>query len=171
MSFGVARLSDVPELVALINASYRSPGGEGGWTDEREFIAGTRTNEETVRSELLAGRYLVARTIVSGPIVGCARVSLEEDGAWYVASFAVDAVQQGAGTGRRLLEEIQRQAKSKGVYALRITVINLRHELIAWYERRGFERTGENEQFPYDDPTVGRALRDDLSLVVLELSL
>lgn len=39
--------------------------------------------------------------------------------------------------------------------------------LIAWYERRGYRRTGEVGAFPYDDPSVGTPLRDDLALVTL----
>lgn len=55
--------------------------------------------------------------------------------------------------------------------ALRITVINLREELIAWYERRSFVRTGETEPFPYHDPSVGQRLRGDLALFNLEMPL
>ena len=49
-----------------------------------------------------------------------------------------------------------------------MTVISLRHGLIAWYERRGYRRTGASEPFPYGDDRVGVPLRGDLHFVVLE---
>jgi hypothetical protein len=52
-----------------------------------------------------------------------------------------------------------------------MTVIRQREMLIAWYERRGYRRRDEIIPFPYDDPSVGTPLRDDLQLVVLEKSL
>ena len=50
---------------------------------------------------------------------------------------------------------------------LRMSVINKRAELIAYYERRGYERTGEVEPFPYGDDRFGVPLVDDLEFVVL----
>ena len=50
---------------------------------------------------------------------------------------------------------------------MHMTVIAQRTELIAWYERRGYERTGKRRPFPYDDPRFGLPLRDDLVFEVL----
>jgi hypothetical protein len=52
-----------------------------------------------------------------------------------------------------------------------MTVITLRETLIAWYESRGYRRTGKSEPFPYGDDRVGTPLRDDLRFVVLEKEL
>jgi hypothetical protein len=49
-----------------------------------------------------------------------------------------------------------------------MTVIGQREELIAWYERRGYQRTGEQRPFPYGDPHFGLPKRRDLHFVVLE---
>ena len=46
-----------------------------------------------------------------------------------------------------------------------------RGELIAWYERRGYSRTGEERPFPAHDPRFGLPKRDDLAFVVLEKTL
>jgi hypothetical protein len=50
----------------------------------------------------------------------------------------------------------------------RLTVVSIRDSLIAWYERRGYRRTGETQAFPYEDRRFGTPLRDDLEFVVLE---
>ena len=52
--------------------------------------------------------------------------------------------------------------------ALRMTVIDVRDELIAWYERRGYRRTGIRKPFPYGDTRFGVPRRDDLRFEVLE---
>ena len=49
-----------------------------------------------------------------------------------------------------------------------MTVIVQRDELIAWYERRGYVRTGRFKPFPYGDTRFGLPRRDDLRFEVLE---
>jgi len=51
--------------------------------------------------------------------------------------------------------------------AMHMTVIVQRPELIAWYERRGYRRTGERKPFPYGDQRFGLPRRDDLAFEVL----
>jgi hypothetical protein len=52
-----------------------------------------------------------------------------------------------------------------------MTVIAQRTELIAWYERRGYRRTGEHRPFPYDDVRFGLPQRPDLYFNVLAKTL
>jgi hypothetical protein len=51
---------------------------------------------------------------------------------------------------------------------MRMTVIDIRAELIAWYERRGYARTGIFKPFPYGDARFGIPKRPDLRFEVLE---
>jgi hypothetical protein len=50
---------------------------------------------------------------------------------------------------------------------IRMNVVNVRDALIAWYLRRGYNKTGDTEPFPYGDDRFGAPLRDDLSFLVL----
>ena len=50
---------------------------------------------------------------------------------------------------------------------LEMTVLAQQDKLIAYYERRGFRRTGKTRPFPAD-PRYARPLRDDLYFVVLQ---
>ena len=52
-----------------------------------------------------------------------------------------------------------------------MTVIRQRAELIAYYERRGYRRTGEERPFPYGDQRFGLPRRPDLSFIVMEKAL
>jgi hypothetical protein len=69
--------------------------------------------------------------------------------------------------GRAMLEACEDYARAKGGQRMRMTVISVRDTLIAWYQRRGYQLTGETLPFPYGDERVGQPQRDDLAFVVL----
>ena len=73
--------------------------------------------------------------------------------------------------GRTLLHAAEAVAERKGARRIRMTVVNIRDTLIAWYARRGYDLTGETRPFPYGDRRFGDPLRDDLAFVVLEKAL
>jgi ribosomal protein S18 acetylase RimI-like enzyme len=86
--------------------------------------------------------------------------------------FSVRPEAQGNGTGRAVLAEAERIARDEWqCKAMRMSVIDVRDELIAWYERRGYRRTGEYRPFPYGDPRFGIPKRDDLRFEWLVKSL
>ena len=163
--FRDAELDDVKELVTLINSAYRPQSRGAGWTAETGIIEGSRTDDGAVAAEIAGGgRYIVAAERAGGPIVACVSIAPLPNAAAYLSSIAVDPTRQDRRIGRELLDEVERQATTDGVSTLRMSVISIRIELIAWYERRGFIRTGETLEFPYGDPGVGSPLRRDLSL-------
>ena len=51
---------------------------------------------------------------------------------------------------------------------MQMTVIDCREELMAFYERRGYARTGIKKPFPYGDERFGIPRRDDLRFEVME---
>lgn len=98
-------------------------------------------------------------------LMGC--VYLKKEGErLYLGMLSVWPVKQGVGIGKRLVAAAADYARVYGCKAIRITVISAREELIAWYERHGFRRTGEVEAFHAGDRfgTVKRPLE----LAVLE---
>ena len=73
----------------------------------------------------------------------------------YLGMLCVAPALQSAGLGRRLLDAAEDHARSHGIAAMEMTVIDSRETLIAWYERRGYVRTGETRPFPVlRDPPV-----------------
>jgi ribosomal protein S18 acetylase RimI-like enzyme len=86
--------------------------------------------------------------------------------------FSVDPALQGGGTGRALLGEAERVARDEwGCDEVRMTVIDIRTELVEWYERRGYQRTGEHKPFPYGNERFGVPKRADLRFEVLRKAL
>jgi ribosomal protein S18 acetylase RimI-like enzyme len=93
----------------------------------------------------------------------------DEDGAGYFGMFSVRPDLQGGGIGKAVLVEAERIVRDEWrLPALRMTVIDVREELIAWYQRRGYRRTGIRKPFPATDPRFGIPKRDDLRFEVLE---
>lgn len=165
---------DVPAVAALMNRAYRGVGGARGWAVETDYLAGDRTTTEALRAELAAKPAARLMKWVDGPensFSGC--VGLEPLGGdvWYLGSFAIDPELQNGGLGRVMLAAAEDWARQRGGRRMRMTVINMREALIAWYLRRGYHKTGETEPFPYGDDRFGAPLRDDLSFLVLERDL
>ncbi|MET9503305.1 GNAT family N-acetyltransferase [Streptomyces sp. NPDC006622] len=166
-SFLDATEADVDALVALVQSAYRGDSSRAGWTTEADILEGQRTDPEGLL-EIIKGRdtrMLTARR--DGRIVACCQLEHRGSSA-YFGMFAVDPAVQGGGLGRTVLEEAERQAGSDwGVTEMHMTVISVRDDLIAWYERRGYRRTGRMTPFPYGDDRFGVPQRDDLQFELL----
>jgi ribosomal protein S18 acetylase RimI-like enzyme len=80
--------------------------------------------------------------------------------------LSVWPARQGAGIGKFLLSAAVDHAKKNQCGSIRITVISVRPELIAWYERHGYRRTGEIE--PFHAGEKFGIQKQPLQLVVLE---
>ncbi|WP_416969797.1 GNAT family N-acetyltransferase [Streptomyces sp. 4F14] len=163
--------ADVDALVALIESAYRGDTSRAGWTTEADILGGRRTDPEGVR-EVIAkpdGRLLVVER--GGTVVACCQ--LEHRGTHaYFGMFAVSPALQGEGLGKRIIAEAERQARASWeVTEMHMTVISVRAELIAWYERRGYRRTGRMTPFPYGDERFGVPRRTGLEFELLVKSL
>jgi ribosomal protein S18 acetylase RimI-like enzyme len=78
---------------------------------------------------------------------------------------------QGSGIGRQLIYVAERQARAAwGSSKMTMSVITVRPELLAYYERRGYRRTGQIQPFAFDD-VHGILKVDRLELEVLEKDL
>jgi ribosomal protein S18 acetylase RimI-like enzyme len=167
LTYRIATEDDVPALVELVQSAYRGDVSRQGWTTEADILEGQRVDAAMVTDAVndLAAAVLLAHA--GGDLVACCHLE-RRDGYAYFGMFAVRPTLQGGGVGRAVLAEAERVARTDwDVAELRMTVIAQREDLIAWYERRGYARTGESEPFPYGDLRFGVPLRNDLRFVVL----
>lgn len=159
---------DVPALVALVTSAYRGDASRAGWTTEADLLDGNRIDPEVLLADLQRPHSHVVLAERGGELLACAHVA-EDGGAGYFGMFAVRPDLQGGGIGKHLLAECERIAGDEWrLPSMRMTVIDVRDELIAFYERRGYRRTGEFKPFPYGDARFGQPKRDDLRFEVLE---
>lgn len=168
LEFRNARIGDIPALVELVTSAYRGDVSRRGWTTEADFLDGNRIDPDVLRHDIERSHSRVVIAERNNQLLACAHVS-EEDAAGYFGMFSVQPDLQGGGVGKALLHEAERMVRDEWkLRAMRMTVIDIRDELIAFYERRGYHRTGIYKPFPYGDARFGIPKRDDLRFEVLE---
>jgi len=173
LTFRDALPADVPAIVALVESAYRGDASRVGWTTEADMLDGQRVDVVGV-GELVTkpgSRILLAeRTASVGAreLLACCHLECQGD-ACYFGMFAVKPRLQGGGVGKEMMAEAERLAWMQWrCTKMEMTVISIRDELIAWYERRGYRRTGHYKPFPYGDERFGIPKRDDLRFELLE---
>ncbi|WP_233158212.1 GNAT family N-acetyltransferase [Actinokineospora bangkokensis] len=153
LTFRPATPADVPFLVPLVESAYRGTGADAGWTTESHLIGGQRTDEAAVLEAITTSTVLIG--LRDAEPVACCQVAVE-DGAGYFGLFAVSPKLQGEGLGSVVLAEAERYAAQElGMPEMRMKVVSAREDLIAWYVRRGYARTGRTSPFPYGDERFG----------------
>ena len=166
-TFRDATDADADALVVLIESAYRGDDSRAGWTTEADILEGQRTDPEGVLAVIKSpdSRLLVVER--GGRVVACCQ--LEHRGEYaYFGMFAVSPQLQGGGLGKVIIAEAERAVRETwGVREMHMTVISVRNDLIAWYERRGYRRTGRMTPFPYGDERFGIPQRDDLQFELL----
>jgi ribosomal protein S18 acetylase RimI-like enzyme len=166
--FRSATLADLDALVELVTSAYRGDASRKGWTTEADFLEGNRIDRDVLAHDIERPRSRVLVAERDGQMIACAHVC-EEDGAGYFGMFSVSPSLQGGGVGKALLAESERIVRNDWkLPAMRMTVIDIREELIAFYQRRGYALTGIKKPFPYGDPRYGIPTRDDLRFEVME---
>jgi GNAT superfamily N-acetyltransferase len=164
----LAREADVPAVVALVNSAFRGESSRRGWTTEADLLEGQRTDEQAIRALIRApdSAILLVRG-ASGPSA-CVHVQTARDGVALLGMLSVRPALQGSLIGRNLLAAAESYARRHfAARVIELTVIDVREELIGWYERRGYLRTPEARPFPYGDERFGIPTRADLKFVVL----
>lgn len=142
---------DVPELVALINSAYRGEGSKQGWTTEADLIGGLRTDADDIASVLKDPHTTFLKYLnEAGQIIGCVRLQQQGD-RLYLGMLTVSPALQAQGVGKQMLQAAEELAKTKQCRSIFMTVFSVRPELIAWYERHGYQKTGEVIPFKHNE--------------------
>lgn len=169
-----ATSADLPAVSDLVNSAYRGDSSRQGWTTEADYLGGQRTDPATLAEDLAAQPDAVLLTLrddPAGPLLGSVWLEPKQADLWYLGMLTVRPDLQARRLGRELLGAAEAYAAARGAQRIRMSVVNIRDTLIAWYERRGYVRTGETAPFPYGDLRFGEPLRDDLAFILMEKAL
>jgi len=137
METRTAQLEDAENIARLVNAAFRP---------ERFFIDADRTNPEKIRTLMPKGKFLLSEE--AGALVGCVYVELR-DQRGYFGLLAVDPMLQRSGFGSRLVAAAEEHCRAAGCRFMDLTIVNLRAELPAFYQRLGYVESG-TLPFPAD---------------------
>lgn len=148
----LATKKDLKELVPLINSAYRGEASKKGWTTEAHLLEGDLRTDITALTTLLNNpeAVMLKYTNPDNLITGCVYLEKMNRGL-YLGMLTVSPLQQDKGIGKQLLSATEVYAKEKKCTGIFMSVIPLRTELIAWYERNGYHNTREKKPFPTDN--------------------
>jgi len=139
-----AQLTDVPTLTLLVNSAYRGETSKLGWTSESHLLEGIRIDEAELNSYFNCPEVIILKYVNNdGKIIGCVYLEKAAHQRLYLGMLSVSPLLQNGSIGRQLLAAANEHAQKERCDFIKISVINTRHELIAWYQRRGFMPTGD----------------------------
>lgn len=174
---------DIPlhtSVLNLVNNSYRQPYN---WTNESAIVSGHRITLSSLLHEMTTHeiwlllsndgddddngvRGCVKLGVVRETVVGPIESSRGKVG--YIGMLAVDARWQGQGYGSWLLGWAERRLWELGEKVVVMDVIDCRRELIEWYERSGYRRTGKTVDARGFIEGKGEKLLRDCGFTLLE---
>lgn len=164
LTFRSATIDEAERIARLVNAAYRPAPGEGGWTHESGLVHGSRISPRQVEALIITSRVIVG--LADGTIVACVHVASDGNEA-HIGMLAVEPSLQAGGIGKALLRHAEEYASTLlGAEYLVLVVVGARRELMAFYLRRGYERTGNVLEYPVE-AGVGTPLSGTLELEVL----
>lgn len=165
--FSRAETADTEQLVTLINSAYRGESSRQGWTTEADLLDGRRTDSDEILSLLADDDSMIVLCKAGEALVGSVHLQRTGEQVW-IGMLAVSPRLQGGGIGKQLLQAAEQAAcQAWPVSRFGMSVIACREELIAFYQRRGYRRTGASKAFPVN-PALWTPKVADLRLELLE---
>ena len=119
--------SDIPELVAVVNAAFQV---------ERDFRLGDRTSPAEIARLMQNSTFFVA--VKDERIAGAVLVRVNGT-TGYFGMLAVDPTLQRAGIGRMLREAAENYCRERGCTEMTLSTGSVRHELLSYYRKSGYQ--------------------------------
>ena len=134
-------------IVSLVNAAYRPLGDSKGWTHESGIVEGERINREQVLTLFVPDSFVFVAE-QDAQLVACVHVQIDNECA-HIGMLATDPTRQATGMGKVMLTHAEHYAQIHfAVRRFEMVVISQRAELVAFYMRRGYQRTGRVDDYP-----------------------
>lgn len=172
LNFLAADASNIDALHRLVESAYRGDSARKGWTHEADLLGGQRTDRESLLEIIQADNQVILLAFEKETLIGCVQLSRVDDATSYLGLLTVNPEMQAGGIGKRIVSAAEHFVQDRwNSTVMEMTVIGKREDLIAYYERRGYARTGETRPFPMEDPRFGLPKTDDLEFIVLSKGL
>jgi ribosomal protein S18 acetylase RimI-like enzyme len=150
MNISKATLQDIPQLVTLINSAYRGEHSKKGWTTEADLLGGVRTDPDSIEKMMNKQSAVILKFCNEDKVLqGCVYLEKKEN-KMYLGMLTVSPLEQAKGIGKKLLFAAEKYAGDQKCSIVEMTVISVRDELIKWYQKHGYYKTGITKPFPSD---------------------
>ncbi|MBD9358794.1 GNAT family N-acetyltransferase [Methylomonas albis] len=167
LTFCRATPADAEQLAELINSAYRGESSRQGWTTEADLLDGRRTDMADILDLIAGAGSMILLCRRQGDLLGSVHLQKVEQQV-HIGMLAVRPTLQNQGIGKRLLAAAEIEARQEWqLQRFVMAVIPHRTELVAFYERRGYQRTGVIKVFPLH-PALWQPKVSDLCLEILE---
>lgn len=169
MNIFKATPEDIPQLETLINSAYRGEESKKGWTTEADLLTSKRINAEGIKKLMDEPNAVLLKCCSDDDtFIGCVYLK-KNDNKMYLGVLTVSPTLQAGGIGKKILKASEEYAVEKKCDTMEMRVISIRKELIAWYERHGYNKTDETT--PYiPDPNFSIPTQP-LEFIMMEKSL
>lgn len=166
-TFSIANPSDAETIVQLVNRAYWPESDPTGWTHESNWVSGNRVSTEQLEAMMSNPDSFVIIGRKEAELVTC--VHVEKDGhKTYICMLAVNPALQGAGAGKQMLAYAENLARDHfNSKKFIMVVVSARSELIAFYQRRGYQKTGTIMDYPLS-AGAGTPRHAELNVELLE---
>lgn len=166
MNISKATLEDIPLLEKLINSAYRGEESKKGWTTEADLLEGKRINVDELKKIISQPNVVILKcSNDDNDLNGCVYLK-KNDNKMYLGMLTVSPLLQAGGIGKKILNAAEEYAFQQKCNLIQMRVISVRHELIAWYQKHGYSKTGET--IPYV-PGDGLSIpKQPLEFIIME---
>ncbi len=167
LKFSFAEESQSQGITSLVNSVYRGENSKKGWTTEADILLGIRISEEKVREIICSKNNVILLASLGDKIIGCVHLEKKGNICW-LGMLSVNVDFQTFGLGKMIIEKSEAFAKETfNSTVMKMKVIGVRRELIAYYRRRGYSLTGEQEDFLTAEDTFGEPNTQNLYFEIL----
>ncbi|OHF02247.1 acetyltransferase [Colletotrichum orchidophilum] len=170
VQFRTANPDDALQVAQLIETAFRAEDSRADWTANMKLGRSFRYSADQVLATITKPDAAVLMGFDHrGVLVGSVQVVVKRDAGFArIAMLSVDPGQQRAGVGRQVLASAEAYAQRHyEVKKFGLNALSSREKLLAWYERCGYQKTGETSPFPVDRLAL-LDLPQDLCFVELE---
>jgi ribosomal protein S18 acetylase RimI-like enzyme len=175
LEYRVATAEDASFLQEMVQAGFRASDSRAGWTGDLPQLNENFTmNINSITTEINNpdGVIIIATdSSNNGVVAACFDIVKKGDDLARFAWFVVAQKYQQRGLGRQVLAYAEEHAqRTWSVSRMELNALSNRQELIAWYMRNGYQKTGVTVPFPTEAHPV-KGLPEDLGFVMLEKQL